>query len=73
VLMESPDVGRTEQFTPVRVATTRQSGVTVDVTITGHDGRQLRSSVRARESGDPALNKNPDSRFGGHEARIEPR
>jgi threonylcarbamoyladenosine tRNA methylthiotransferase MtaB len=73
VLMESPDVGRTEQFTPVRVATTRQSGVTVDVTITGHDGRQLLSSVRARESGDPALNKNPDSRFGGHEARIEPR
>jgi threonylcarbamoyladenosine tRNA methylthiotransferase MtaB len=73
VLMESPDVGRTEQFTPVRVATTRQPGVTVHVTITGHDGRRLLGCARARASEDPALNKNPDSRFGGHEAGIEPR
>ncbi len=39
VLMESNDVGRTEQFTPVHVAAA--AGAMVDVTIAGHDGRQL--------------------------------
>lgn len=39
VLMESDNVGRTEQFTPVHVAA--QAGAMVDVAITGHDGRQL--------------------------------
>jgi len=39
VLMESHDVGRTEQFTPVHAAAT--AGAIVDVTIAGHDGRQL--------------------------------
>ncbi len=39
VLMESDNVGRTEQFTPVHVAA--QAGAMVDATITGHDGRQL--------------------------------
>ena len=39
VLMESTDVGRTEQFTPVHVAA--EAGAMVDATITGHDGRQL--------------------------------
>jgi threonylcarbamoyladenosine tRNA methylthiotransferase MtaB len=39
VLMESNDVGRTEQFTPVHVAA--EAGAMVDVTIAGHDGRQL--------------------------------
>jgi threonylcarbamoyladenosine tRNA methylthiotransferase MtaB len=39
VLMESNDVGRTEQFTPVHVAAV--AGAMVDVTIAGHDGRQL--------------------------------
>ena len=40
LLMESRDVGRTEQFTPVRVAGTG-AGALVDVTIVDHDGRQL--------------------------------
>jgi threonylcarbamoyladenosine tRNA methylthiotransferase MtaB len=39
VLMESNDVGRTEQFTPVHV--TAAAGTLIDVTIAGHDGRQL--------------------------------
>ncbi len=34
-------MGRTEQFTPVRVASTVDQGAIIDVTITGHDGRQL--------------------------------
>jgi threonylcarbamoyladenosine tRNA methylthiotransferase MtaB len=39
VLMESNDVGRTEQFTPVHM--TAVAGAIVDVTIAGHDGHQL--------------------------------
>jgi threonylcarbamoyladenosine tRNA methylthiotransferase MtaB len=39
VLMESNDVGRTGQFTPVQVAAT--AGAMVEVSIAGHDGRQL--------------------------------
>jgi threonylcarbamoyladenosine tRNA methylthiotransferase MtaB len=41
VLMESADTGRTEQFTPVRVAAVAQGGAIIDVTIAGCDGRQL--------------------------------
>lgn len=43
VLMESDNIGRTEQFTPVHVAGT--TGTLVDVTITAHDGRQLVANV----------------------------
>jgi threonylcarbamoyladenosine tRNA methylthiotransferase MtaB len=39
VLMESDNIGRTEQFTPVHVAA--QAGAMIDVAISGHDGRQL--------------------------------
>jgi threonylcarbamoyladenosine tRNA methylthiotransferase MtaB len=39
VLMESDDLGRTEQFTPVGVAA--KAGAIAEMTITGHDGRQL--------------------------------
>jgi threonylcarbamoyladenosine tRNA methylthiotransferase MtaB len=41
VLMESHDLGRTEHFTPVRLAAPREPGAIVDVTIAGHDGRRL--------------------------------
>jgi threonylcarbamoyladenosine tRNA methylthiotransferase MtaB len=41
VLAESHDVGRTEQFTPVRLGRTSEPGSMLDVTVAGHDGRQL--------------------------------
>ena len=41
VLAEPNDMGRTEHFTPVRLAAPAEPGVIVDPTITGHDGRQL--------------------------------
>jgi threonylcarbamoyladenosine tRNA methylthiotransferase MtaB len=41
VLMESDAVGRTEQFTPVRVAGGNAPGTIFGVTIARHDGRQL--------------------------------
>ena len=41
VLMESNEVGRTEQFTPVRLATKAEAGKMLDLTIAAHDGRQL--------------------------------
>jgi len=41
VLTESNRVGRTEQFTPVRLAGPIEPGQIVDLTIAGHDGRQL--------------------------------
>jgi threonylcarbamoyladenosine tRNA methylthiotransferase MtaB len=40
VLMESKDIGRTEQFTQVRIPAAAP-GAILDVTIAGHDGRQL--------------------------------
>jgi threonylcarbamoyladenosine tRNA methylthiotransferase MtaB len=40
VLAESDRNGRTEQFTPVRLATPA-AGAILDLTITGHDGRRL--------------------------------
>jgi threonylcarbamoyladenosine tRNA methylthiotransferase MtaB len=42
VLAESLALGRTEQFTPVRLgAAAMKPGAIFDVTIIGHDGRQL--------------------------------
>ncbi len=41
VLAERGGVGRTEQFTPVRLATPIEPGVILDVAIASHDGRQL--------------------------------
>jgi threonylcarbamoyladenosine tRNA methylthiotransferase MtaB len=41
VLMESPRMGRTEQFTEVAFAEDRPEGQIVRATIMGHDGRQL--------------------------------
>jgi threonylcarbamoyladenosine tRNA methylthiotransferase MtaB len=41
VLVESGAVGRTGQFMPVRLAAPAAPGTLLDVTIRGHDGRQL--------------------------------
>jgi threonylcarbamoyladenosine tRNA methylthiotransferase MtaB len=41
VLAETRDMGRTEQFTPVRLTDPCEPGTIIDVTITGHDGRRL--------------------------------
>jgi len=41
VLAESRALGRTEQFTPVRLAAPVEPGVILDLKITGHDGRNL--------------------------------
>jgi threonylcarbamoyladenosine tRNA methylthiotransferase MtaB len=41
VLVESYDLGRTEHFTPARLAAPRAPGAIVAVTIAGHDGRRL--------------------------------
>jgi threonylcarbamoyladenosine tRNA methylthiotransferase MtaB len=41
VLAERGGVGRTEQFTPVKLASTVEPGAILDLTITGHDGRSL--------------------------------
>jgi threonylcarbamoyladenosine tRNA methylthiotransferase MtaB len=41
VLTERGGIGRTEQFTPVRLTTPVEPGLLLDVTIAGHDGRQL--------------------------------
>jgi threonylcarbamoyladenosine tRNA methylthiotransferase MtaB len=41
VLMESPRMGRTEQFAEVAFAEDRPEGAIVRATIAGHDGRQL--------------------------------
>src|SRR5581483_6141591 len=41
VLAESGNIGRTEQFTKVRFATTCETGGIVELRIDGHDGRQL--------------------------------
>jgi threonylcarbamoyladenosine tRNA methylthiotransferase MtaB len=41
VLVESHDLGRTEQFTPVRLAGSPNSGALIDVRVAGHDGRHL--------------------------------
>jgi threonylcarbamoyladenosine tRNA methylthiotransferase MtaB len=41
VLTERGGIGRTEQFTAVRLASPLSPGMIVDLTIAGHDGRQL--------------------------------
>jgi len=41
VLTESHDTGRTEQFTPVRLAAPAEPGTILDLRIGAHDGRQL--------------------------------
>jgi hypothetical protein len=43
--MESGCLGRTEQFTPVQA--NAPAGAVVDVTIAGHDGRQLQADACA--------------------------
>jgi threonylcarbamoyladenosine tRNA methylthiotransferase MtaB len=41
VLAEQPALGRTEQFTPVRLARPVAPGAIFEVEIAGHDWRQL--------------------------------
>ena len=41
VLVESGQTGRTEHFTPVRLAAAYAPGTIVNLAVTGHDGRQL--------------------------------
>src|SRR5581483_1169565 len=41
VLVESGNLGRTEPFTPVRLAAPAEPGTIMDVTISSHDGRHL--------------------------------
>jgi threonylcarbamoyladenosine tRNA methylthiotransferase MtaB len=41
VLTESQEIGRTEQFTPVRLKTPVEPGNILDLTMAAHDGRQL--------------------------------
>jgi threonylcarbamoyladenosine tRNA methylthiotransferase MtaB len=41
VLMESNDMGRTEQFTPVRLNAPVEAGTILAISVIGHDGRQL--------------------------------
>ncbi len=41
VLTESRETGRTEHFTQVRLSAPIEPGVIVDLTVAGHDGRQL--------------------------------
>jgi threonylcarbamoyladenosine tRNA methylthiotransferase MtaB len=41
VLSESHALGRTEQFTPVRLDPAVEPGVILEATIIGHNGRQL--------------------------------
>jgi len=41
VLTESHDLGRTEHFTQVRLAAPIEPGVILDLTVAGHDGKQL--------------------------------
>jgi threonylcarbamoyladenosine tRNA methylthiotransferase MtaB len=41
VLTEAGGIGRTEQFTPVRLSAPAGRGLMLDVAIAGHDGRRL--------------------------------
>jgi threonylcarbamoyladenosine tRNA methylthiotransferase MtaB len=41
VLTERGGIARTEQFTPVRLATPVEPGLIIDVAVAGHDGRHL--------------------------------
>lgn len=40
VLVETADLARTEQFTPVRLSQPAEPGLILPLTVTGHDGRQ---------------------------------
>jgi threonylcarbamoyladenosine tRNA methylthiotransferase MtaB len=44
VLTETHETGRTEQFTPVRLAASAEPGKILDLTMTAHDGRHLLAS-----------------------------
>ena len=48
VLAELRGLGRTEQFMPVRLAAPTQPGVILDLTMAGHDGRQLSGRLGRR-------------------------
>jgi len=41
VLTEADGIGRTEQFTPVKLSAPVTRGLMLDLTVAGHDGRQL--------------------------------
>jgi threonylcarbamoyladenosine tRNA methylthiotransferase MtaB len=41
VLIESHDIGRTEQFTPVKLAASVGAGTIIELKMAAHDGRQL--------------------------------
>jgi threonylcarbamoyladenosine tRNA methylthiotransferase MtaB len=41
VLAESNDLGRTEQFTPVKLATAAEPGTILELQMAAHDGKQL--------------------------------
>jgi threonylcarbamoyladenosine tRNA methylthiotransferase MtaB len=41
VLIESHDIGRTEQFTQVKLAASAEPGTIIDLKMAAHDGRQL--------------------------------
>lgn len=43
VLTESHDTGRTEQFTPVKLASPAEAGQILDLVMTAHDGSRLRA------------------------------
>jgi threonylcarbamoyladenosine tRNA methylthiotransferase MtaB len=44
VLTERGGIGRTEQFTAVRLNSPVEPGIFLDLTVTGHDGRQLQAA-----------------------------
>jgi threonylcarbamoyladenosine tRNA methylthiotransferase MtaB len=46
VLTESQDSGRTEQFTPVKLAVAAAPGLILDLNIAAHDGRQLLGGLK---------------------------
>ncbi len=41
VLTEAGGLGRTEQFTPVKLSAPLARGLMIDLTVVAHDGRQL--------------------------------
>jgi threonylcarbamoyladenosine tRNA methylthiotransferase MtaB len=41
VLTESRELGRTEQFTPIKLAAPVEPGIMIDVVVAGHDGEKL--------------------------------
>jgi threonylcarbamoyladenosine tRNA methylthiotransferase MtaB len=41
VLSESRELGRTEQFTPIKLAAPTEPGIVLDIVVAGHDGEKL--------------------------------